>query len=237
MTRQLRLLGFFLMLGLTPLVAAEEHASDFDRIQLMASADREVNADLIVASLFIEREGNEPAKLAVAVNEAMAWAITETRKHPELKPATGQYTSFPVYGEKPNRITAWHVRQTLRITGKDAREMGDTVSALQQRLMVESLDYTVSAEARNTMEETLTAEALARFQQRATQVAEKLGRSGYRVLNLDVGSLGQPQMPPVMYRSAKFGMMADAAPPAEIVPGTQNLSLTVSGSIQLNPAR
>lgn len=222
------------LLAFAPAVRAAGTAMEFDRIQLSASAELEVPADLVTASLFVEREGSSTSKLAAAVNEAMAWALAEARKIDGIKTETGQYTSYPVYGSKPGQISAWHVRQVLRLSGRDPRVMGELVGTLQERLAVEAMDYTVSSDTRTAAEDRLGSAALARFQQRAQQIAQALGRSSYKLITLDVGGLGQP-MPLMRYRSAKLDM-AESAAPAQIEPATQNLSLTVTGSIQLDRA-
>ena len=84
-------------------------------VQLAASAEREVINDIIVATLFIEREGADQAKLGALVNEAMSWALAEAGKAKEVKVTTGQYTTFPVYTEKSNGVSAWRVRQKTRL--------------------------------------------------------------------------------------------------------------------------
>ena len=204
-----------------------------DQVQLAASAEREVINDIIVATLFIEREGADQAKLGALVNEAMSWALAEAGKAKEVKVTTGQYTTFPVYTEKSNGVSAWRVRQSLRLEGRNGQQVGQLIARLQEKLAVEAVDYAVSAEGRASAEEALTSEALRRFQQRAQQVAAALGRKGYKLVTLEVGALGAQGMPvhPVMYR-AQAMVAADA--PAQLSPGTQNLSLTVSGTVQLD---
>jgi len=204
-----------------------------DQVQLAASAEREVINDIIVATLFIEREGADQAKLGALVNEAMSWALAEAGKAKEVKVTTVQYTTFPVYTEKSNGVSAWRVRQSLRLEGRNGQQVGQLIARLQEKLAVEAVDYAVSAEGRAGAEEALTSEALRRFQQRAQQVAAALGRKGYKLVTLEVGALGARGMPvhPVMYR-AQAMVAADA--PAQLSPGTQNLSLTVSGTVQLD---
>ena len=79
----------------------------------------------------------------------------------------------------------------------------------------------------------LTAAAIARFRQRTDGVVKALGRSGYTLIGIEVGALGGGAPPPVMFRAAA---MADAAPAAQLAPGEQTLSITVSGSVQLRAA-
>ena len=70
---------------------------------------------------------------------------------------------------------------------------------------------------------------------RAQQIANALGRPGYRIVRINLGTGGD--MPtPVAYRGAM--MMAEkSAGPAEIEAGTQVMNVTVSGTIQLDAKR
>ena len=155
--------------------------------------------------------------------------LAEAAKVPAVTASTGQYSTYPVMNEH-NAIRSWRVRQNLRLESRDPRLLGELVARLQEKLAVESVDYAVSAEARAAAEDSLTTAALARFRQRADGVAQALGRSGYTLITLDVGALGGGPQPPVMFRAAA---MADAAPAAQLSPGMQTLSITVSGTVQL----
>ena len=217
-----------LMTGLG--VGAEEQPAD--RIQLSATAEQRVANDQIITTMFVEQEGPSQTAPGAAVNGAIGWALAEAAKVPAVTASTGQYSTYPVMNEH-NAIRSWRVRQNLRLEARDPRALGELVARLQEKLAVESVDYAVSAEARAAAEDSLTTAALARFRQRAEGVVQALGRSGYRLLTLEVGALGGGAQPPIMFRAAA---MADAAPAASLAPGVQTLSITVAGSVQLHAA-
>jgi predicted secreted protein len=102
---------------------------------------------------------------------------------------------------------------------------------MQGRLSVASLSYKVSPTLRDKVERRLIAEALNRFKSRGEQIATELGRTGYRIVNIDVISADQ-SFAPVHMRAAT--MMEDSAVAApSIEPGVQTVSVQVSGSIEL----
>jgi predicted secreted protein len=145
---------------------------------------------------------------------------------------TLNYQTNPVYTK--DRIRAWRVRQALRLESRDSRLLGDLVGRLQESLQMESLSYQVSDAERRSRTEALTATALQRFEARARHIAETLGRSGYRIVQIRIDDDHRPPMPVargVMFEAA----MADSAPaPARIEAGTSEIGVRVSGEIELS---
>ena len=108
------------------------------------------------------------------------------------------------------------------------------IGEMQSRLAVASLRYTVSPTRRDNVERKLIAEALNRFKSRGEQIKVELGRSGYRIVNIDVVTSGQSPAPVRMRAAAMMENSAVAAPSIE--PGVQTVSVRISGTIELeNP--
>jgi predicted secreted protein len=217
---------------LVPAASAGATAPTFNRVQLGESARADVENDLLVAVLFAQAEGRDPAIPADEVNRLMDWALNLAKSHPEVKVQTLNYQTNPVYTK--DKIRAWRVRQSLRLESRDSRLLGDLVGRLQESLQMESLSYQVSDEERRSRTEALTATALQRFEARARHIAETLGRSGYRIVQIRIDDDHRPPMPVargVMFEAA----MADSAPaPARIEAGTSEIGVRVSGEIELS---
>ncbi len=207
----------------------------YDQVELSASAEQDVANDLLVAVLYTEHEGQRQAEVAGRVNDAMTWALGIAKPAPGIKVQTLQYSTWPIYANDSTSVTGWRARQALRIEGRDAKAVGELIASLQARLAVESITHAVSREARRTAEDALTTGALAQFDARARQIAQALGRPGYRLVRLHVADSGQPGMP-VTYRAVMMAEAAVKAAPAQIEAGEQTLSVTVSGTIQLDAA-
>ncbi|HEY5790494.1 MAG TPA: SIMPL domain-containing protein [Gammaproteobacteria bacterium] len=207
---------------------ADDAPLTYDRVQLSGSATREVANDTLVAVLFVQREGQAAAPLAAEVNAAIAWGLEQARKADGVKVQTLGYQTNPVY--QNNRISGWRVRQALRLESRDSERLSTLLGELQARLALQSVGYEVSPEARRAAEEALVREALAAFRARAELVSGELGAAGYRLVQLDVDGGGPPPRP---YQAmAAMEMRAAAAPPA-LEAGTQDLSVTVRGTIEL----
>jgi len=203
----------------------------YDRIDLGATAEREVENDLLIAVVYAEVENSDQARAADEVNAAIRWASDQTRTASGIAMQTQQYTTRPVYAND-RRIVGWVARQSLRLESADAEALSTLLGELQSRVAIESLRSSLSSAARVSTEETLIAEALAAYRRRAELVATELGRDGYRIVHLNVGSSG-----PIAFREARAqGLMSAADSPA-IEAGVQTVTVSVNGTIELEPAR
>jgi predicted secreted protein len=104
----------------------------------------------------------------------------------------------------------------------------------QQGLVMQSLTPDLSREARQSVEDSLTDEALARLQQRANRIAAAVGikLGGFRTLT--VGNVSSPP-PPIrpMAMMARSDVSSAPAPVAE--PGSATVSITATAEIALAP--
>lgn len=232
--KRLSIAGFGLCAAMlaTPALTQEEDQT-YDRVDLMAEARLDVENDLLIAIAFAEVENNDQADAAAAVNEAIAWAAERARRVEGVEIQTMNYTTRPLYANG-RRIVGWAARQALRLESEDAEALSALLGELQERVAVQSMSYSLSDAARNDAEERLIADALAQFDRRATLVAGELGRDGYRIVRLGIGSGG---FFPLAREAMAFSRAADASvTPPEIEAGTQTLSVTVNGTIELDAA-
>jgi predicted secreted protein len=232
MNRPLALPALLLLLSFSATLAAHQEAPVYNRISLNASAEQDVDNDLLVVVLFAQAEGSNAAAPADEVNRAMDWAVSVAKSHPAIKLQTLGYNTQPIYNK--SAIRGWRVQQSLRLESRDSRLLGDLIGQLQERLRVQSIGYQVSDERRRDHLGTLTGTALQRFTERAAEIARALGRSGFQIVRLNIDD-GRHGPAPVM-RGMMMEAQADmAVAPARIEAGTQTMTVSVSGEIELNP--
>ncbi len=213
----------------TPGVGADEPTT-YDRISLTASAQAEVNNDLLSAELYVQREGSDAALLAREVNRDIEWAVGEAKRVAAVEVRTLGYQTHPVYEKR--RLSAWRVRQSIRLKSADTSTLSDLIGRLQDRLAVESVGYELSPEVRAEAEDRLIQEAIEAFSRRAALVTDKFGRPGYRLVNISIGSNGSAPRP--MYQSRAMNMSMDQAMSAPTLEsGNQTVRVTVDGMIEL----
>ena len=207
------------------LAAEPEH---YDRISLSAEATEEVANDTLVVVLYVQREGNEQARLADEVNKAISHAVKRSKQLLDVDVQTQAYQTQPVYQQQ--RLSGWRVRQAIQLKSRNIKALSELIGQLQSTVAVESMNYTVSQEQRTRMEEVLIGNAIAAFQQRAQQITRHLGRKKHRLVSLDVQRSGTLQ--PLMQHSFSPMLESKVAAPA-VEPGKQTLTVTVSGVIEL----
>ncbi len=213
-----------------PGVWAHEPVVNYDRISFSASAQSEVDNDLLSAELFVQREGSDAARLAKEVNQDIEWAVSEAKQIAAVEVRTQGYRTHPVYMKQ--HLSAWRVRQSIQLKSADTSALSDLIGRLQGRLAVESVGYELSPEVRADAEDRMIQKAIAAFSRRAVLVTEKFGRPGYRLVNVNITSTGSVPRP--MYQSRAMAMsMEQAVPAPTLKPGTQTVRVTVDGMIEL----
>ena len=220
-----------ILLGLlfAPLLAAAQAPETlFNLVTLSAQAEREVPNDLLVAVLAAEQEGTDPAQLAAAVNRTMQRALATAQGVRAVRARSGNYQSYPIHDK--GRIVRWRVRQELRLESADFAAMSELIGKLQASLVMAGMQLSVSPEARRTAENALISEALAAFDERARVVREAMKAKGHRVRDLQISGADQPR--PMMGVQARAMSAESVAPPA-IEAGATRITMTVSGTIQL----
>jgi predicted secreted protein len=214
------------LLGASSTVA-QESSDVYDRVDLSASAEREIDNDLLVAVVFAEVQANRQSEAAAQVNESIQWAVNRARRVSAVELQTMQYNTRPVYANG-RRIVGWVARQSLRLESEDGAVLSDLLGDLQERVAIQSVSYDVSKQARDAAEEMLIAEALRQFDRRAALVARELGRDGFRIVRISIN----PTFAGPLQRVDAVTATASAAQPA-IEAGTRKVSVFVSGTVEL----
>ena len=215
---------------LGPLAAAAQAPETlFNLIALNAQAEREIPNDLLTATLAAEAEGADPAQLADGVNRSMQRALAVALAYKSVKAQSAGYQTIPVYDK--NRVARWRVRQELRLESADFAAATELIGKLQTNLMVTGLALSVSGDSRRKAENTLIAEALAAFDERARVVRDAMKAKGYRVRDLQVSPGGAPPRP--VFAMAARAMSSESLAQPAVEPGSTRILVTVSGTIQL----
>ena len=222
-------IALFIAFGAAKTAVAHEDPQSYDRINFQVSAVEEVANDTLVVVMYSERSGQKPSTLADEVNRHISWAVDLAKKSSSIKVQTLHYRQDPLYNKQS--ISGWKIRQSIRLESTDAESLSALIGEMQSRLSVESIRYTVSPMRRNKVESSLVTEALNRFKSRGEQITTDLGRTDYRIVNIDVITSGQPSRPVHLRAAAMMEDSAVAAPSIE--PGVQTLSVQVSGTIEL----
>ncbi len=210
-------------------LAAEEPAARFDQVNLSAQASMEVDNDNLIAVLYSQQEGSDTVSLSDSVNRNIAQAVEIAKQTEGVKVQTLGYQTSPIYQQQ--RLSGWRVRQSIRLESRQSEVLSSLLSQLQRSLALESINYAVSPERQQAVEESLIQQAIEAFRQRATLITQQWGRKHYRLVELNIHTANQPIQPMRMRASMMSMEGASAAPTLEA--GSQTLSVEVSGRIEM----
>lgn len=220
-----------LLLGLSTLTAHAETAPTYDRIGFSISAEKEVANDVLTATLYAEQQGQDTTTMADSVNQAITWAMDIAKQESAVVSRTLNYTTNPVY--ENGKVSGWKVRQSIQLESQDSKVLSGLLGKLQEKLRIEGINYSVSPEVQAKTEEELINQALASFKQRAEQIKAGMGRNEYRVVRIDIQSMGGDYPQPALYRMAAMEASPAPAPPS-LEGGKQNLQVNVQAEIELS---
>ncbi len=205
-----------------------DEAEMLNRVDFQVRAEREVANDLMQATLVAEYENKDPGRLAAELNRTMAWALEQARSDDAVRARSGNYRTMPVYPPNQRQISHWRGHQELILESMEPDRLNALIGRLQERLQVRGMHFTVSREQRDELAASLTTEALARFRERAGEIAGSLGAVGYDIVRVGIIESGD-EPPARIMRMASFA--EDTAVASE--PGTSRLAVMVSAVIRL----
>jgi predicted secreted protein len=220
----------FVMLTITatPQAVAADYADAHDRVEFTVRTETELTNDLAEVVLAAQAEHHDPARVAKDVNDTMAWALDQVHGVADITANSGGYQTYPIYDK--TRLDHWRGMQTLILHGKRIDALNTLVGTLQQRLQVQNMRFTVSADQRQVGEARLIDQALDRFKAVALRIQQRLGATDYDIVNLKLGASGSP--PPYPLEHMAMARAAGSAPVAGEA-GTSRQTLRIEAVIHL----
>jgi predicted secreted protein len=208
--------------------AGRNDAPGHDQVEFTVEAGAELANDLAEVVMAAQAEHHDPARVAREINDTMAWALNQVHGVADIAATSGGYQTYPVYDK--TRLDHWRGVQTLVLRSKRIEALNSLVGTLQQRLQVQNMRFAVSPDQRQASESRLIDQALDRFKARALRIQQRLGATGYDIVNLKVGTSGNP--PPYPLEGMAMARAA-SRPPLAGEAGTSRQTLSIRAVIQL----
>lgn len=202
------------------------------RVSLAASATVQVPQDELTLTLSTQREGvnaqEVQSQLKAALDTALALAKRQAQS-PLMSVSTGRFGLSPRH-DRNGKLVGWQGSAELVLQGRDFVRISQTAGQLQT-LSVASVSFGLSSQLRQQAQAQAQSQAIEQFQKNASDIAKGFGFSGYTLgeIQVNANQIG-PVRPYMMAASAK-SMAEDAPVPLEA--GLSNVSVNVSGSVQL----
>ena len=145
--------------------------------------------------------------------------------------------SFGVYPRQDDqgKIKGWQGRAEVVLEGRDFARISQAAAQVQD-MAVSSMGFGLSRGGRQKVLEQAQADAIGQFKQRASFLAKQFGFSGYTLREVNVNTQDGFYAP----RMQRAGLVmavaekADMASPVPVEAGKEQVTVQVSGSIQLH---
>lgn len=222
-----------LVLGMSLLAAgAQAEPLRYNQVSLHAQVEQSVNHDTMRVTLFTEAQDKDPAKLAEQITRKLNDALKIARAQDKVEVSSGNRSSQPVYDEKRENIIGWRERGEIVIEGGDFAAISSLTGELLGDLSLADMQFSLSADSRNSTEDTLVADAIEAFKERANIATRSLGGAGYKIVNLN---LNTQFMQPMRYRGQqKMALAADMEMSSPAVEGGQSdVTVSADGTIEV----
>ena len=210
-------------------------------VSLSAEATITRANDQATINLYCTQTGKDATSLTHSVLETTekGLAVLKALNIPEAKFKTTELSSWPQYvtpqkGEAAV-IGGWQVRQSLRVTVKDAEQAARVIEAAQPYFAFDGISFSLSQKTRAAVQTSLIDEAMTHLGERATQVARSMGKksSDVKIESIDLGQAGYPATR--MLRAAKaatFDAVENAVLPT-LEAGESSVTLTVNAQVRI----
>jgi len=204
----------------------------YNTVELQAEASREIANDTLHATLFVEANDADAAKLANTLNRTMNDALKMAAGFKAVRARSGGNNSYPVY-DRNQRLTGWRGRAEIRLESRDFQAVSALIAKLQEQMKLSSLSFIVDPDTRRNTENELISDAMKAFRGRADIARMALGGKGYKLRRIAINTSGSAPPPRPMMR-----MSASAAGAAEVAAqqfegGLSTVTVSVSGAIEV----
>lgn len=207
-------------------------APRFNQVDLQAEVSREVQNDLMNASLYVEAGDPSAAKVADQLNRVSAEALKTTGEFKAVRARSGYTQTYPVY-DRANKLTGWRGRTEIRLESKDVQAMAALIGRLQSSMQLGGVSFTVSPELRRQTENELITDAVAAFRSRADIATKAIGGRTYKIRRIGLNTGGfAPGPRPMAAARAMAPQGAEVAPPT-FEAGTSMVQVMANGTVEV----
>lgn len=227
-TIQLILIAFALSCIVNSVYADE---LNYNIVRLSYMAEQQVENDLMRVTFVASGQAESARDASDKVNDDMAWAQKRLKGKDFVKSQTLSYQTHPQY--KNRVIVSWRASQQLLLESASIVELTGLTGVLQEKLKVQNMQFQVSTQMKSTVNDELLVLGISGFRKKADLIVKSMGGKEYKIVSMDVNENGSG--PILNYNNRRLDMAMNVAPVSEpgIESGESNLTVHVSGSIQI----
>lgn len=214
--------------------AVFELEKDDSLLHINATETREVDQDLLIATLRIEAEDASNKTVQNDVNKGMKAALDLAKDYTDVKAVTRGYNvyQYDKNGGKRDRARdmVWKGSQSVQLKSKDADALLELAGKIQGAgFLMGGLEYTLSPEVAAQVQDEMLEVALVKLQARAQRAAKALGKSKAELKEINTQGNNVPRAQ-TYHRGAKMELMATSADMAAPVASAGETTITMNVS-------
>lgn len=202
-----------------------------NHIHFSVSASDYIANDEIHVQLSTIQQAESAFQVSEKINRAMQQALKELKKYPAIHSQTSHYHVQPQLNKK-REITHWTGQQRLHLRFAHQPELLKVLTPLQQTLHFHSLQFSLSKQRQQKVQQQLTEKALTQFQAQAKTIAQQFNRTDFQIIETRIHSNAAP-FPHIEHRQSGVMMEASVASAPAISGGESLQTVTVSGKMVL----
>ncbi|ASK28236.1 SIMPL domain-containing protein [Neisseria chenwenguii] len=212
---------------------------NYNIVEFSESAGTEVARDTMAAQFQIRAEGKDRSAVSTAFTKkfnnfnrktkgsAFKTELLSRRASPRYQYSNGKQTQ-----------TGWEENAEFKVESQDFAALNRLIAETQNDANVEHTYFSVSKKKREDAIDEVSKAAIVRFKERAQTIARTMGFSHYKIVKLSLGHIGSRSIGHESGMALKMArampMAESAAAPVDTAPsGVEEISITVSGSIQM----
>ncbi|WP_239351110.1 SIMPL domain-containing protein [Snodgrassella communis] len=204
-------------------------------VELSAQATQAVARDEMVLVLKIQQQGANRQQISHTVTTRLNQVLAVASRHDDFNTTQLTRTVEPRFDYlKDKRVdNGWQDSALIQVKSTNLSALNKFAADVQNLAAIVAINYQVADTTLQNYEAKLTQLAIARFRQRAVQIAHELGGHGYKVVSMSLGSSQDAQNYGAYAAPMLLSRVADSAPVQDTAAGETRLTLNINGKIQV----
>ncbi|EGY53293.1 SIMPL domain-containing protein [Neisseria shayeganii] len=204
-------------------------------LRFSETVSRDVPNDWMTLRLRVQTRHADAAQAAAGTTRKLNILQSRLRTLSGIESQLQYRSAYPgsESGQNGRNQRIWQDEAVLSVSGADFQALGKLLAQSSGEAVVDNVSFSLKPATRQRIVETLSTEALRRFQERAQALSQTMGGSGYKVVEVDL--VQTMQAGSRAYRAQDMAYAA-ATPPAPEqafdTPGLTTVSQTASGRVQ-----
>lgn len=214
------------------MTGAKAAPTGYDQLSFQTEVKEEVANDEVRASLYKKLQATDAKTLATQLNTAINKALNIAKRYPSVTVSTGQQSTYPRY-DKNEKIIGWTGQANIDIKSTDFAATSQLIADLQETLVMNNLNFGVSDNKKDALEQKLMTSASRAFQLQAKNLTRAWDARSYRVVTVNLNTNNNNYPRPMYNMKMAAEAMDSSVPSQNFESGNSTISVTAGGTIEL----